>query len=251
MPERRALLVGINYLQSASGRLNGCINDVQNMARMLSTIGYATDVLRDDDAANMPTAREIVRRLRRLVAWANASAGRQILFHYSGHGTQTVDTSGDEVDGKDECLVACDHYIIRDDTLHAILGESRAEAQVMVVIDACHSGSMLDLDYQFRAPSASTTPRSLPARITMLSGCQDAQTSADAFGVGAAREWSGAMTSTLLQCLGGSSQTAAELMAAMRRRLHAGGYTQVPQLSCSREIGDADKLSLLQRHRSV
>ena len=56
---KKALLVGINYLHSSKGRLNGCINDVNNVAGFLqSNLGYNAArmrVLTDDQPSNMPT----------------------------------------------------------------------------------------------------------------------------------------------------------------------------------------------------
>lgn len=57
---KKALLVGINYLHASKGRLNGCINDVNNVAGFLqSNLGYNASrmrVLTDDQPNNMPTA---------------------------------------------------------------------------------------------------------------------------------------------------------------------------------------------------
>jgi Caspase domain len=37
---RKALLIGINYLKSARGRLRGCINDVKKMQQFLKRYHY-------------------------------------------------------------------------------------------------------------------------------------------------------------------------------------------------------------------
>lgn len=78
------------------------------------------------------------------------------LIYYSGHGTQVEDMDGDECDqdGKDEALVLShfeqeeprpDQYIL-DDEIHELLLPIREkvgpEGQVILIVDACHSGSI-------------------------------------------------------------------------------------------------------------
>ncbi len=72
----------------------------------------------------------------------------QILFHYSGHGSQMRDHEGIEPDGYNECLVPHDSrtgdvFDIPDKTLAAML-DRLAQAKgnnITVVLDCCHSGS--------------------------------------------------------------------------------------------------------------
>ena len=81
-------------------------------------------------------------------------------FHFSGHGYQIPDDNKDEMDGHDESLVLSDALwdggarrpagfdysnYLRDDELQALLNELRMKAgqkgNVMVSLDACHSGT--------------------------------------------------------------------------------------------------------------
>ncbi len=83
--------------------------------------------------------------------------GDIIYFHFSGHGQQIQDIDSDEADGYDEALVCFDapqvfyndykfekHY--SDDRLKtkvdAIRKKIGAQGQVILVIDACHSGTI-------------------------------------------------------------------------------------------------------------
>lgn len=100
---RKALLIGINYTGS-SAALRGCHNDVRNMSRFLSErYNYKTEdmvILMDDPSFNwrqQPTRQNILEAMRWLVS--NAQPNDSLFFHYSGHGGQAKDVSGDEVSG--------------------------------------------------------------------------------------------------------------------------------------------------------
>jgi hypothetical protein len=84
-----------------------------------------------------------------------AKDGDVVYLHYSGHGVKLADDDGDEADGFDECLVPLDFQtkgIIRDDDLLKILVKPMAEGVfVTSIMDCCHSGSILDLPYSFKA----------------------------------------------------------------------------------------------------
>ncbi len=95
----------------------------------------------------------------------NVEEGDVVFFHYSGHGQQIADDNGDELDGLDEALVPINapklNYILdevtgekipyngelhlRDDELGEVLENLRRKlgpaGNVMVSIDACHSGT--------------------------------------------------------------------------------------------------------------
>ncbi|EMR03216.1 caspase family protein [Cesiribacter andamanensis] len=80
-----------------------------------------------------------------------------VMFHFSGHGQQIMDDNGDEFDGFDEALVPYDapkKYIkgvyegenhLRDEVLGGLLDGVREkvgkQGELLVVIDACHSGT--------------------------------------------------------------------------------------------------------------
>ena len=87
---RKAVLVGINYLKHQRGRLKGCINDVKNMEQFLLQRGFQAAnmrILTDDlsDPSRQPTRANILRDLRWLAS--GARPGDSLFFHYSGHGS--------------------------------------------------------------------------------------------------------------------------------------------------------------------
>lgn len=84
-----------------------------------------------------------------------AQPGDIAVFHFSGHGQQIEDDNGDEGDGLDESIIPYDapaeyrpgpdkHF--RDDLLGQKLSQLRTKlgekGNLLVIIDACHSGTM-------------------------------------------------------------------------------------------------------------
>jgi len=157
-PVKRALLVGINYTGTQS-KLNGCVNDVRFLHHLLSSkFGFVqTDfyVLTDDDPhipgvrRAQPTRRNIIEGMRWLVG--GVKPGDSLFFQFSGHGSQVKDMSGDEADGYDETILPIDFKTagqIVDDEMHMIMVKPLpAGARLHAIIDACHSGTGLDLPY--------------------------------------------------------------------------------------------------------
>jgi Ca2+-binding EF-hand superfamily protein len=261
-PVRKALTVGINYLclQPGHGQLSGCINDSDTMIGILKdTFGFNDHEivrLRDDHAPAMPTKANILAALRWLTT--GASAGDELFFHYSGHGGQVRDTSGDEASGKDDTLIPCDFQHagqIIDDDLHAHIVEPLPKGvRMWVMLDCCHSGTALDLPHkvqlspdgrsmQFtKAPQKQRLSGSLggappsPAEIIMISGCKDTQTSADvqAGSMGSANA-AGAMTTAFRHCVT-PTVSCEELLGKMHAFLKRNQYVQVPQMSSEQYI---------------
>lgn len=143
-PRRRALLIGINKFQQVSG-LNGCINDTVNMKNILmSFYGFKVQDIRSltDTQA---TKTNIIKELQWLIQ--GVVPGDFLVFHFSSHGSQLPDRSGDEkADRKDEILCCYDMnwtgggYLLDDDMqrfAHAIPAGVNVEA----IFDTCHSGT--------------------------------------------------------------------------------------------------------------
>ena len=108
-------------------------------------------------------------------------AGDSLVFHYSGHGSQQRNYTGDEVDGFDETLCPLDFEtqgMIVDDEINATLVRPLPRgAKLHAIIDACHSGTMLDLPFLCRMDRSVALRTFLPyARLCLsrnnLSTCQ-------------------------------------------------------------------------------
>ena len=153
------------------------------------------------------------------------------------------DTSLDERDGRDECIVSSDFGLISDDVLLAELVAPLAkETRLIGFMDCCHSGSQLDLKYRYVAGNRNVVQnrrQKSKASVLILSGCKDPQTSADAFFKG--EGWSGAMTKFLLEVLQEADYnlTCYTLLRKLRAKLRVHRYTQIPQLTCSARVTGA------------
>jgi len=151
---KKALLVGINY-PGTQHSLRGCVNDVLAVSEMLTKrYGFKTNekrMLTDKSA----TTANILERLEWLVA--GAQPGDILFFHYSGHGSQMIDSKYDEdiePDGLDEIICPVDldwrKKVIKDDDLKRIFDKVPEGVNLTVVLDCCHSGSALDQQYQYQ-----------------------------------------------------------------------------------------------------
>ena len=139
---RRALLIGINEYQAVPS-LAGSVNDIAAMQAVLTTRwGF--------DSRNIRTLRDRAATragiLGALTQFVREAGPNDITYvHYSGHGSQVQDLTGDEKDGLDETLVPYDGRTsgvpdITDDELDAIFSKLHA-ASALIVLDSCHSGT--------------------------------------------------------------------------------------------------------------
>ena len=246
----RALLFGLNYTTDAANKLSGCINDVNNVAAFLQTTrpDIAVQVFTDVDSYASCTRAGILRALAGLVDAVNSNPSCDFVWiHYSGHGASVRDTSGDEADGCDECLVPVDFRtagFITDDELQTILARfSRPTTKVVCIMDSCHSGTVCDLKYRWVSPTSAVLDAAragrMTAKVVLLSGCMDAQTSADAFGILQAPvsqrpEAGGAMTGCLLNVLSTLGlRDAFAVQQAVASALASAGFAQRPVLTSS------------------
>jgi hypothetical protein len=165
----------------------------------------------------------------------NAVAGDVLIFQYSGHGSYKRDTNRDETDGYDEAIVSRDmKYILDDEFKSLLVNYLKKDVILFALFDSCHSGTMLDLRYQYmdslHGGADVIYPKNLvtAGKVYMMSGCMDQQTSADAFIQNKAQ---GAMTWAFLETLKTKQTTWRELLRSMRTLLKEGGYDQIPQFS--------------------
>lgn len=104
------------------------------------------------DPYRIPTKHNILMALQWLVQ--GCQSGDSLVFHYSGHGSQQLDFHQDEMDGYDETLLPMDHEIagtILDDDINAIIVRPLPHgAKLHAIVDACHSGTVLDLPFLCR-----------------------------------------------------------------------------------------------------
>jgi hypothetical protein len=168
------LFVGINAYTGGISPLRGCVNDATQMRDVMTgRFGFkAADTTLLTDAA--ATRDAILANLNKYATLAGP--GDLVVFHYSGHGTLFPDKYSEELDetkltyvaapneaGQMEVLYERGTYdsaivpvdarlrtsgkpwrnLILDDELYAIFGGiTRKGAQVVLISDSCHSGSI-------------------------------------------------------------------------------------------------------------
>ena len=236
----KALMVGINYKNTQS-ELRGCINDVNSLKNYFNKTQKLNDndiCTLTDDTRLKPTRQNILEKYKELLE--NAKEGDIIYFTYSGHGSYTLDKSGDELDGKDELLVSIDHKGISDDELKKIAATYLKDGVTLfVLLDCCHSGTLLDLKYNYLSKNdfneviINNRNEESKSNIYFISGCRDEQTSADAY---INRKFQGAMTWSFLETLKSKSGLSWKEMLLKMRELLKNHFTQVPQFSSGKSI---------------
>lgn len=239
----KAFLVGINYISDQDSKLDGCINDVENMSKFLiQTIpNISCEVYTDLTTPSRTTYNGLLSLFVDIAVQSFTEELDFIWFHYSGHGSYVADTSGDELDKQDECIVPSDFrqsgYIV-DDLLNVLFSKINPKTKVFCVFDCCHSGSIIDVKYSWDVQQACKLENiscQIKAKIATLSGCKDDQTSADAFNVTGDQKYSGAMTSCLLQTLKEQPDALSDIFKLYKltsANLKAKRFGQVPRL-CS------------------
>uniref|UniRef100_A0A1J3F859 Metacaspase-2 n=1 Tax=Noccaea caerulescens TaxID=107243 RepID=A0A1J3F859_NOCCA len=259
---KRAVIIGVSY-KNTKDELKGCINDANCMKFMLmkrfhfpeSCILMLTE--EETDPSRLPTKNNITMAMHWLVL--GCKAGDSLVFHFSGHGNNQIDHSGDEVDGFDETLLPVDHAtsgVIVDDEINAtIVRPLPYGAKLHAIVDACHSGTVLDLPYLCRMdrlgnydwedhrPQSGLWKGTSGGEVFSFTGCDDDQTSADTPQLSGSA-WTGAMTYAFIQAIErGHGTTYGSLLSAMRSTVH-----EILDKNKGRklvEVGGADLLTTL------
>lgn len=104
------------------------------------------------DPKKTPTKENIRSALRWLVQ--GCESGDSLVFYFSGHGSKQRDYDNDEADGFDETICPVDFEtegsIIDDEINQTIVRPLPKGAKLHAIIDACFSGTVLDLPFVCR-----------------------------------------------------------------------------------------------------
>jgi metacaspase-1 len=127
-----------SYIGAEQGVLSGCHNDALNMLEYIKDVHGFDDsnitILLDDGKHESPTKENIINAYKKLVEQSEP--------------------------GYDETLVPVDYNsagMIRDDDLYNILIKPLPEnVHLFCLFDCCHSGTVLDLPYIFKADGEQT-----------------------------------------------------------------------------------------------
>lgn len=244
--QKKALLIGCNY-NGTNNELRGCINDVDNIKQRIETAyGFNNITIMTDDTKIIPTKINIINGITELLK--NTKAGDKLFLSFSGHGTYTADLNGDEKDGKDEMIVPLDFNCITDDELKALIHSNlKEDVSLFAIFDCCHSGTILDLKYQYYNGDSPNTimdnanDYETTGKVVMVSGCMDEQVSYDSY---INNSFQGAMTWAFLNVTDKNTNiTFRELIVNMRDVLNKSTYTQIPMLSSGKSLNLSDSLS--------
>lgn len=259
----KALLVGINdYSPRGQGGpdLQGCVADVQDIARTLVGMGLLTGT--PSTLRILTDLRATLAGIKSAVQWlvAGASKGDRLLWYYSGHGSWTVDANHDEPDGHDEALVPCDYRIsglLCDDQINDMLMGVPKAAVLEVIFDSCFSGTATKAapkgTPRFLAPpldhaiyrdlghikkKTSSPAGQVPENHVLWAACKDNQTSAESEIAGGGVR--GAFTYRWCRALRklGRHATRKQLLAATVKDLAKDGFDQTPSVSGPAKILD-------------
>jgi hypothetical protein len=260
---KKALLIGINRYRVPGADLRGCVNDVKNVTGVLTKyLGFTTGNIRtltDFEATQKRMKTEISGLIRK------AKRGDVLLIHFSGHGSNVPDKSGDEADFRDEILCTTDldwMDPLLDDWLRKEFDKVPNGVNLTVTMDCCHSGSNtravlppdapvierflpcpLDLmaaesgrklrgmvqTSLTRRPKRSKDVVNVDIPELLITGCRSTQTSADAKIEGS---FHGALTYNLVAAIKAKNGKLSyrELHASATQLLKRGRFDQVPQL---------------------
>lgn len=248
---KKAILFGLNY-KGQQGELKGCINDAEDMSQFL-LVDKKYDSVKLYTSARTTSNTSIVRKMYNLAIESWRKDLQEVCIYYSGHG-MSVDRRFNEnkwwrdieTDGCDECLVPTDHQtrgVIPDNLIKRILRYFNPRTRVVVVVDACHSGTMCDLKYTFDQNIFMNTRESrCRANIICVSGCKDEQYSYENNVNGVIR---GVLTLNLLKTLRQDNVTnIGDIQKKLNAYVEQTHYPQNPQITCSYEAKTYDKLFL-------
>jgi hypothetical protein len=247
----KALLVGINAYPNPNNNLRGCINDIIDMEYFITSKNkvYSKENIKTL-TDNKATKKNILDHLNWLLL--GASAGDQILFHYSGHGAQLHSIEhAYEKDGLDEIICPYD-FSDADPTQTAITDKEFAKIFATIpkgvhfvwISDSCHSEDLsrkqhITPETRFRRfnhetqqgltiPTASLGAEPVPLHGALLSGCASHQLSADAY---INNRFNGAFTHYLIKNLSQYGQDASmqDIVKYVNMDLMDNDYDQNPQ----------------------
>ena len=256
---RTALCIGINDYPGTGSDLSGCVNDANDWAAVLKARGYAVTTILDAQATGVRIRKAIDSLL------AGTKSGDSVVVQYSGHGSYVPDDSGDEPDGRDECLcpydVASKGYLT-DDELFTLFSSRNPDSRLVFISDYCHSGSVLrfvpirtpptlvgphpptrtvrflppqtflsNSDFKRLGNSRAIRRSSPPGRYAglLMAGCQDNEYSYDAMFNGRSN---GAFSFVAMRALNSLGANAAYLdwYRKIRKVLPSRQYAQTPNL---------------------
>jgi len=248
-----ALLVGIDEYNNPKMNLMGCVPDILQMKEVLIDRGFRNKnirVLINDKA----TKKNILDLLEQMIV--DSIPGDELVFQFSGHGSQVPDLNGDEPDKLDEILIPYDldwygNYISDDDIAERFKKLPQG-VFLSMISDSCHSGT-ISRDIKSRTKYISPPAHMLQLifstkdlklnpigmrtdggsqRHVLLAGCRSTQTSESAVIDGA---WHGVLTYYFIKSLN-NKETWRDCYISLLDMIGASRHEQTPQLTGSEDL---------------
>jgi hypothetical protein len=151
-PTKRAIIIAIGDYDEATGWKDiSSINDIPLIEGALSKQGFSDFIIKRNEEATKAGILQAFDEMK-----ARSNPGDILVVHFSSHGQQIYDNNRDEIDGYDEAIVAYGapaayeegyegENHLRDEELGNKLDELRQQlgkdGDVLVIVDACHSGT--------------------------------------------------------------------------------------------------------------
>ncbi|GKU97994.1 hypothetical protein SLEP1_g11054 [Rubroshorea leprosula] len=192
---KKALLCGITY-HNTKYKLKGTVNDAKNIRKFL--INYFNflpeNILMLTEEAEEPDLIPTKCNIERCLSWLvhDCQDGDSLVFFYSGHGLRQPDFDSDELDGFDETICPVDFEkegMIVDNYINATIVRPLKEGVILhAIIDACHSGTVLDLEYIYTREFERWDSNKPPSGVykgtsgglaICISACEDDQMASD------------------------------------------------------------------------
>jgi hypothetical protein len=241
---KKALLIGIDYLNIPDATLKGCVNDIIIMRNMLiDAYNYKQQnitLLRDDvDNFIQPTKSNIINQLNLLVE--DSHNLEEVILHYSGHGSQ-LQNQNYELKNIIVPTNYAEEGCIFDTEILEIIKKIKTNCRAIFIFDCCHSGSVCDMPWSFEYSNSNkdnyvrTLTSNSPIdnqNIYVLSACRDDQSSVDSSNN--LDQSVGAFSNALVECLRASQHNIGilDLFKNISVFLIENGYSQTPIFSSS------------------
>ncbi len=133
------LSIAVNDYPGTGQPLRGCVNDSIAWSSWFKSCGWEIETLWNEAASGVRIRTAISRLMQ------EAQSGDRVALHFSGHGSQVFDSTGDEGDRLDECYCPWDvqeNGPLTDDELFRLFQLRPAEVRLYLIADCCHSGSL-------------------------------------------------------------------------------------------------------------
>jgi hypothetical protein len=246
---KRAICVGIDtYSTPNVPPLHGCVQDAQNMARLLAE-RFAFSA---SDVKQLHNTFATKESILRSIDWLRSvsSPGDHACIYIAAHGTNFPDRSGNEADGLDELIVTHDHSwqfsLLRDDEIADLLARFPATVSIVCIFDTSHAlapgaqgrcvippgdlppiGWARSRNLSLRPRFRNRRPDDLPG-LLFLSACGEHEVARELSGP---TGFGGAFTGALIQAMGSSPEASWEsIHGQCAAILRSQGIHQTPQL---------------------